>query len=111
MSTIQQCKVNRHKGLGHITGEKGPQDWAAYYMQRRTPKRTTKPNPLGLTCLVCGHVIMWRYQDGADWESPRFYCLRDTCQKVRAVRSKNASALVYTDRPLNRNRGRRDGKS
>lgn len=122
MSTTEACRTNGDKALEPLEGKEQVQtkrnwhdhyqdDYARQLTERRMPKRTLRPNPLGWKCLVCGRVIEWRYQDGAEWESPRFYCLREGCQRVRAVRSKGADLVCHQDRLSNRSVGRREGTS
>jgi hypothetical protein len=57
------------------------------YVPERKSSWSWRPNPKGRVCLFCGNVIPWRYKHGMLFDSPRFWCLSDYCQRDRVHRT------------------------
>lgn len=74
--TEKGCYVHSHKG----------QEESRYYPDRKQ-SWTKRENPHGYRCNWCNRVIKWVYKAGVLWQSPRFYCDRHSCQRVREHRA------------------------
>jgi hypothetical protein len=62
---------------------RGKENQIAKYAPERIAQFHMRDNPHGRVCQFCHKVIRWRYRNGVLWDSPRFWCSDDRCQRDR----------------------------
>jgi len=81
---------NRYKKRPNLNGQD-------VYYPERVPTFKKARNPYGHKCHnpLCKKVIIWTWRNGELWDAPRYYCNRDYCQRIRAIRADHSPLETY----------------